>query len=92
MVPAAARDDAPTFGLAELGVHRACRWLGIARRLHDALLADRSELRFVLWVRTDAPVAAATYQSWGYRPVGTIRGSAEQPCGQVLCLYRGATR
>ncbi len=76
-------DDTPTFGIAEFGVLPDWRGQGIARRLHAALLDGRRETRAVLWVRVDAPVARAVYDSWGYRMVGTI----DRPPGyNVMCL------
>ena len=73
-----------SFGVAELGVHRAWRRRGIARRLHDALLAGRSELPVVLWARTDAPGAQATYDRWGYQRLGTVQ-RGEDLSYYVLC-------
>jgi GNAT superfamily N-acetyltransferase len=73
----------PSFGIAEFGVLAGWRGQGVARRMHDALLAGRPEGHAVLWVRVDAPVARAAYDSWGYRQVGTIERS---PGYHVLCL------
>jgi GNAT superfamily N-acetyltransferase len=78
-----ARDGGLSFGIAEFGVLADWRGRGIARRLHDALLAGRREKSAVLWVRADAPVARAAYDSWGYRAVGTIERS---PRYHVMCL------
>ncbi len=75
-----------SFGIAEFGVLAGWRRLGVARRLHDALLAGRGESRSVLWVRVDAPVARAVYDSWGYRMVGALDRS---PGYQVMCLDLG---
>jgi ribosomal protein S18 acetylase RimI-like enzyme len=72
-----------SFGIAEFGVLAGWRRLGVARRLHDALLAGRGESRAVLWVRVDAPVARAVYDSWGYRVVGAVEQS---PGYHVMCL------
>jgi ribosomal protein S18 acetylase RimI-like enzyme len=78
-----AQDGGLGFGIAEFGVLAGWRGLGIARRLHDALLAGRREESAVLWVRADAPVARAVYDSWGYRVVSTIERS---PRYHVMCL------
>jgi ribosomal protein S18 acetylase RimI-like enzyme len=81
-------DDAGrSFGIAELGVHPAWRRRGLASGLHEALLADRPEPRVVLWVRADAPAAAATYARWGYRLMGCV---PDRPPYQVMCLDRSA--
>jgi GNAT superfamily N-acetyltransferase len=73
----------------ELDVHPAWRRRGLASRLHEALLADRRAdrrgPRVVLWVRADAPAAAATYARWGYRLVGCV---PDRPPYQVMCLDR----
>lgn len=60
-----------TFGLMELGVRACWRGRGVARRMHDALLADTSEERVLLNARPDVPAAQATYRSWGYRKIGS---------------------
>jgi predicted GNAT family acetyltransferase len=75
-----------SFGIAEFGVLAGWRRLGVARRLHDALLAGRGAGRAVLWVRVDAPVARAVYDSWGYRTVGAVDRS---PGYHVMCLDLG---
>jgi ribosomal protein S18 acetylase RimI-like enzyme len=88
--PVGVDDGGHSFGIAELGVHPAWRRRGIARRLHEALLAGRSEPRVVLWVRADAPAARATYARWGYRLVGPVPDRSPY---QLMCLDRGlATR
>lgn len=81
-------DGSDSFGIAELGVHPAWRRHGLASRLHQALLAGRSESRVVLWVRADAPAARAAYARWGYRLLGLV---PDRPPYQVMCLNRGPT-
>lgn len=73
-----------SFGIAEFGVHPDWWRRGIARCLHDALLAGRTEPQVVLWVHADAPAARAAYRRWGYRFVGP----ASRPPYQVMCLER----
>lgn len=86
--PVGLLDRGHSFGIAELGVHPGWRRRRLASRLHDELLAGRSEPRVVLWVRADAPAARATYARWGYR----LRGSVpDRPPYQVMCLDRGLT-
>jgi ribosomal protein S18 acetylase RimI-like enzyme len=81
-------DGGHSFGIAELGVHPAWRRRGLASRLHEALLAGRSEPRVMLWVRADAPAATATYSHWGYRLLGSV---PDRPPYQVMCLQRSST-
>jgi ribosomal protein S18 acetylase RimI-like enzyme len=76
--PESAKDS---FGIAELGVHPGYRRHGIAKLVHDALLAGRPERCAVLWVRGDAPAAVAAYHRWGYRLVGAV---ADRPPYQVM--------
>ena len=63
-------DGRRTFGLIELAVRAPWRRRGIARRLHDTVLATGREERVLLNARPDAPAAQAAYRSWGYRKVG----------------------
>jgi len=63
-------DGRRTFGLMELAVRAPWRRLGVARRMHDALLADADEERVLLNARPDVAAAQAAYRSWGYRKVG----------------------
>lgn len=84
---AGAQGDGRSFGIAELGVHPGWRRRGIASRVHEALLAGRTEPRVVLWVHADATAARATYHRWGYRHVG----AAPDPPYRVMCLDRSAT-
>jgi ribosomal protein S18 acetylase RimI-like enzyme len=83
--PAGFDDVGHSFGIAELGVHPAWRRRGLASRLHEALLAGRSEPQVVLWVRADAPAARATYARWGYRLRGFV---PDRPPYLVMCLDR----
>jgi ribosomal protein S18 acetylase RimI-like enzyme len=83
--PDGSDDVGSSFVIAELGVHPAWRRRGLANRLHEALLAGRSEPQVVLWVRADAPAARATYARWGYRVRGSVRG---RPPYLVMSLDR----
>ncbi|MBB1245604.1 GNAT family N-acetyltransferase, partial [Streptomyces durbertensis] len=67
-------DGRRTFALLELAVRAPWRGRGVARRLHETLLADVPAERVLLNVRTDADAARAAYASWGYQPVGEMRG------------------
>ncbi|MGW4033330.1 GNAT family N-acetyltransferase [Streptomyces sp. NPDC004838] len=63
-------DGYRTFGLIELAVRTSWRRLGVARRLHQAVLAGATERRVLLNARPDVEAAQAAYRSWGYRKVG----------------------
>jgi GNAT superfamily N-acetyltransferase len=79
---------ARTFALSELMVRTAWRGTGAARRIHDALLADRNEERVALLVHTEHGKVRALYEAWGYRMVGEtvpFEGAPEL-CAMVLPL------
>ncbi|MCK7626256.1 GNAT family N-acetyltransferase [Streptomyces sp. RS10V-4] len=63
-------DGHRTFGLMELAVRAPWRRRGVARRMHETLLAGATEERVLLNARPDVPAAQAAYRSWGYRKVG----------------------
>jgi ribosomal protein S18 acetylase RimI-like enzyme len=65
-----------TFAIIELAVRRDYRRRGLARRLHRALLADRTEARVTLLAHPQATAAQHAYARWGYRRVGQIRPAA----------------
>jgi GNAT superfamily N-acetyltransferase len=65
-----------TFALIDFAVTEAWRGHGIGRRLHDTLLASRSESRATLAVEPAAHQARAIYEHWGWRVVGRLRGPA----------------
>lgn len=64
-----------TFAVIELAVLGSHRRAGLGRKLHDALLAGRSEQRVTLLVRpeVEARPAQVAYQRWGYTKVGPVR-------------------
>ncbi|MDT3395081.1 GNAT family N-acetyltransferase [Streptomyces sp. B1866] len=63
-------DGRRTFGLMELAVRAPWRRMGVARRMHDALLSGAAEERVLLNARPDVAAAQAAYRAWGYRKVG----------------------
>lgn len=73
-----------TFGLSELMVRPAWRGQGLAGRLHDALLEERSEDLVCLLAEADQPRVRARCESWGYRPVGATRSVAGSPAYTVM--------
>jgi ribosomal protein S18 acetylase RimI-like enzyme len=80
-----------TFAIIELAVLAPYRRHGIAKAIHDALLAKRSEERVTLLVRPEAMPARAAYDGWGYVRVGSIRPWRDAPLydAMVLDIRRG---
>ncbi|MFD4483151.1 GNAT family N-acetyltransferase [Streptomyces sp. NPDC058471] len=62
-----------TYALSELMVREPWRKTGTARRLHDALLAARTEDRATLLVDQSHPKVHALYESWGWQTLGDLR-------------------
>ncbi|WP_425557721.1 GNAT family N-acetyltransferase [Kitasatospora cystarginea] len=73
--------DTPVLAIKEIGVRTPWRGTGTARRIHDELLAHRTEDRVTLMVN---PLAGdgkvqALYESWGYQPVNSQQPSPDSP-------------
>ncbi|MFI6238698.1 GNAT family N-acetyltransferase [Micromonospora sp. NPDC050795] len=86
-------DGARTFAISELMVHPAWRRQGIATRLHDELIAARTEQRNTLLVRPDNVAAQTAYFSWGYTKVTRLRpGWENAPTFDVLVLDVSSSR
>jgi GNAT superfamily N-acetyltransferase len=64
-----------TFALADLLVRASWRRQGIARALHDLLLAGRPEERATLTVLPAATPAQRAFRAWGWRKVARTHGS-----------------
>jgi ribosomal protein S18 acetylase RimI-like enzyme len=62
-----------TFALADLLVRASWRRQGIARALHNLLLADRPEERATLTVLPAAAPAQHAFRAWGWRKVARTR-------------------
>ena len=74
-----------TFALADLLVRASWRRQGIARALHDLLLADRPEERATLAVLPAAVAAQHAFRAWGWRKVARARDpSPGSPVRDVL--------
>ncbi|WP_353946461.1 GNAT family N-acetyltransferase [Streptomyces sp. HUAS MG91] len=71
----------PAVALKEIGVRPGWRGTGIARRIHDALLAERSEPYVTLMVNEAAGDGKvhALYRSWGYEDIGYSQPSPASP-------------
>ncbi|MCC9307470.1 GNAT family N-acetyltransferase [Kitasatospora sp. RB6PN24] len=73
--------DTPVLVIKEIGVRIPWRGTGTARRIHDELLAHRTEGRVTLMVN---PLAGdgkvrALYESWGYQAVNSQQPSPDSP-------------
>ncbi|MEU1879153.1 GNAT family N-acetyltransferase [Streptosporangium sp. NPDC020072] len=80
-------DGTRTFALSEIMVRRSWTGQGIARALHDTLLAARTERRATLLVRPDNTTAYGAYTRWGWRQVARLRpGWPGAPLMDVLIL------
>ncbi|HEX4059522.1 MAG TPA: GNAT family N-acetyltransferase [Streptosporangiaceae bacterium] len=76
-----------TFALVELLVRASWRRQGIGRRLHDLVLAGRTEERATLTVLPAATPAQIAFQDWGWRKVGRTRDpESGAPVADVLVL------
>jgi ribosomal protein S18 acetylase RimI-like enzyme len=77
-------DYTATFAVSEVMVRSGWRKQGIAERLHEALLSERSEELAVLLVDVTHPKVQDLYESWGYAKVGEQRPFADSPLYAVM--------
>jgi GNAT superfamily N-acetyltransferase len=80
-------DEPPgrTFVLIELLVRRPWRGAGVATRLHDLVLEDRSGERATLTVQPASGPAQHAYANWGWRKVAQKRNPLpDSPIFDVL--------
>lgn len=82
-------DGRRTFGLIELAVRAGWRRHGVARRLHESLLAAVDAERVLLNVHPDSRAAVAAYRAWGYRKVGDVHPWPGAPLYDVMLLDLG---
>ncbi|MEU7633694.1 GNAT family N-acetyltransferase [Nocardia sp. NPDC049220] len=68
-----AESGSRTFAFSELMVRKQFTRKGIARALHDELLAARPEQRATLLVDPENQRAYGNYRRWGWHRVGTLR-------------------
>ena len=73
-----------TFALTDLLVRASWRRQGIARDLHDLILAGRPEERATLTVLPAASAAQTAFRAWGWRKAGRTRPEGEGPVLDVL--------
>jgi ribosomal protein S18 acetylase RimI-like enzyme len=74
-----------TFAFREILVRKAFQQRGYAHRLHDELLAGRSEERATLLVRSDNP-ARLLYTRWGWARVGFLQPYPDSPRFESMVL------
>ncbi|WP_431959396.1 GNAT family N-acetyltransferase [Actinacidiphila sp. bgisy160] len=70
---------ARTLALFELMTREQWRGQGIARRIHEELLAGRAEERVTLLVDPRKTEVKATYERWGYTNVGEQKPFPDSP-------------
>jgi len=76
-----------TFALTEMAVRALWRRQGIARALHDLILAGRGEERATATVLPAAGAAQNAFRAWGWRKVArTRRPQAGAPVFDVLLM------
>ncbi|MET9669632.1 GNAT family N-acetyltransferase [Streptomyces sp. NPDC006475] len=73
-----------TYAVSEVMVRPQWRKQGIADRLHEALLKDRTEDLAVLLVDVTHPKVQSLYESWAYEKVGEQRPFADSPVYAVM--------
>lgn len=72
------------FAISELMVRPAYRRHGIARRLHDELLAARSETLGTILVDPKNTPARSAYYAWGWEKLGDIQPFDNSPVFESL--------
>ncbi|WP_432874794.1 hypothetical protein ACQPYH_22840 [Kribbella sp. CA-245084] len=84
--PADKYTEHPAAALKEIGVRSPWRKTGTARRIHDALLATRTEPFVTLMVNPAAGDGKvhALYRSWGYNDIGQSQPSPSSPLLSVM--------
>jgi ribosomal protein S18 acetylase RimI-like enzyme len=87
--PAFTREDGHrTFALFEVIVKPRYQGHGIGRRIHDHLLAPRSEQRVTIATNHGNTHARNTYITWGYHHIGTRQPTAPAPLLDVYLRDR----
>ncbi|MGH3692931.1 MAG: GNAT family N-acetyltransferase [Pseudonocardiaceae bacterium] len=87
--PTFTREDGHrTFAVFEVIVKPEHQGQGIGRRIHDGLLAKRSELRVTIATQHGNTHARNTYTRWGYRHIGTRQPTPSAPLLDVYLRAR----
>lgn len=68
-----------TFAISEIMVRKRWRRQGVARALHDELLADVDRERATLLAEPDNGPAQAAYAAWGWKKVAELRPHWDNP-------------
>lgn len=91
--PAEKYTERPAIALKEVGVRLAWRKTGTARRVHDVLLATRTEPFVTLMVNPAAGDGKvhALYRSWGYEDIGRSQPSPSSPLLIVMIRAIGGS-
>ncbi|MEU9035275.1 GNAT family N-acetyltransferase [Streptomyces sp. NPDC048352] len=78
-----------TLALREIGVTVPHRGTGLARRIHDALLAGRADRYASLMVNPAAGDGKVqrVYESWGYEAIGPVQPAPDSPV--LTAMVRG---
>ncbi|MDJ1138161.1 GNAT family N-acetyltransferase [Streptomyces iconiensis] len=73
--------SSPTVALKEIMLRTPWRGTGLARRIHDELLAHRPEEQVTLLVnpQSGGGKVKALYERWGYRGISTQQPSSDGP-------------
>lgn len=73
--------EKPTIAVKEIMLRTSWRGKGVARRIHDELLAARPEEQVTLLVNPQAGggKVKALYEGWGYREVSSQQPSMDGP-------------
>ncbi|MFI1148212.1 GNAT family N-acetyltransferase [Streptomyces sp. NPDC020817] len=74
-----AEDGTRTIALFEIMVRAPWRGTGLAQRIHEELLAGRTEERVTLLVEPGHPKVRDLYQSWGYQHIGDQQPFPDAP-------------
>jgi GNAT superfamily N-acetyltransferase len=77
-----------TFALFEIIVKPEHQGQGTGRRIHDDLLAKRSEQRVTIATHRGNTHAWNTYTKWGYRHIGTRQPAPPAPLLDVFLRAR----
>lgn len=72
-------DGTRTLALFEIMVRAPWRGTGLAHRIHEELLAGRTEERVTLLVEPGHPKVKALYERWGYQHIGDQQPFPDAP-------------
>ncbi|WP_327255432.1 GNAT family N-acetyltransferase [Streptomyces sp. NBC_01244] len=78
----------PVLALKEIGVVVPHRGTGLARRIHDRLLARRTDTAVALMVNPTAGDGKVqqVYEGWGYEAIGSAQPSPDSP--PLVMMFR----